>query len=214
MHQVWCSTGQGKARPGPRFRRIEDAIRFVNGRERGSYAIKAPDGTFHKWPDGNVIVAKGTRRGSAALAPSEPVAQSPSRPPVAEGTMPPRPVAVASDPGNRRKFPRIDFDGDGELELRAGEGEATSLPCTVVSIAPSGIGCLISRGALPGPGTKVTARFSDGQRKFELVGRVAWSGGQAERARGVGVALQLELTPAAIRREYAHWVIGKLRTSY
>lgn len=58
MFAVYLSMGSG-LRPGPRFRLLVDAKRFVTeNRRRGSFAILEPNGNWHTWPSGEVILPR------------------------------------------------------------------------------------------------------------------------------------------------------------
>lgn len=72
MYEVWRSHGDG-TRIGPRFRVLGDAVRHVyNEGPPGSYAIRYPDGSWHRWHTGEPILrvngpttgrrARGTQR--------------------------------------------------------------------------------------------------------------------------------------------------------
>jgi hypothetical protein len=69
MYEVWMSTG-GALRPGPRFRSLADALFHVRTHAaRGSFAIRTPDGRWHRDTTGRSIL--GRREGGvdrAALA--------------------------------------------------------------------------------------------------------------------------------------------------
>lgn len=55
MFEVWWSQGDGTHR-GPRFRRLDDAIRYVEARgDDASYAIKGPVGFWYQGADGRSI---------------------------------------------------------------------------------------------------------------------------------------------------------------
>ena len=48
MYVVWMSRGNGIA-PGAKFRRIEDALRYVDERRNtASFAIRMPDGMWYR----------------------------------------------------------------------------------------------------------------------------------------------------------------------
>jgi hypothetical protein len=70
MHEIWLSEATG-TRQGPRFRLLDDAIRYVNGyADEGSLAILMSDGNWYRWSDDNVIIEnrRRARRISAAGA--------------------------------------------------------------------------------------------------------------------------------------------------
>jgi hypothetical protein len=47
MYVVWMSRGMGMY-PGPKFRRIQDALRYIRERDTGaSFAIRLPNGRWH-----------------------------------------------------------------------------------------------------------------------------------------------------------------------
>ena len=59
MYEVWWSRGEGTQK-GPRFRILEDAIRYVSARsDRASFAIRNPDGTWHRGANGRFYARCG-----------------------------------------------------------------------------------------------------------------------------------------------------------
>lgn len=67
MYVVWMSRGMGMY-PGPKFRRIHDALRYVaDNQTGGSFAIRLPTGRWYRRDaNGRVIFsAPGTGRRAA-----------------------------------------------------------------------------------------------------------------------------------------------------
>lgn len=59
-YQVWWSRGDG-THAGPRFRRLEDAIRYVNERaSEASFAIKGPVGYWYQWQPGRAALERAS----------------------------------------------------------------------------------------------------------------------------------------------------------
>lgn len=56
LYRVYHSCGAGTAR-GPAFKSLADAKRYVlEQRTPGSFAIRKPDGTWHRWQPSNSVV--------------------------------------------------------------------------------------------------------------------------------------------------------------
>jgi hypothetical protein len=58
LFEVWLSRGTG-LEPGPRFRLLDDARRYVACHVDASYAIRSPDGHWETFD--RAIRARGTR---------------------------------------------------------------------------------------------------------------------------------------------------------
>lgn len=62
MYQVFYSSESEGLKPGPRFRLLKDALAHVDRDEERSYAIRAPDGTWHRDANsGRAIFGRGGR---------------------------------------------------------------------------------------------------------------------------------------------------------
>lgn len=108
-----------------------------------------------------------------------------------------------------RKFPRLDLDDQGELDIRIDDGERITLPVAITSISPHGASVSVShRSERPVKGTLATLRFSYEHDAFKLPARVAWARTYAEHLE-IGLELLLDLTPEDMRRRYARWIVNK-----
>jgi hypothetical protein len=97
---------------------------------------------------------------------------------------------------------RLDDSGTSASRVR--------IPVTICTISPEGVGLAFDE---PSDlklyrGATVMMRFSTDRKKLEIPGRVAWY--KADQPLGIGIQLRLELAPAAIRQEYADWIVVTL----
>jgi hypothetical protein len=116
----------------------------------------------------------------------------------------------------QRRFPRVTVREPGELEIRfeqQGKGPPpprVCVPVTIWSVAPEGVG--VSLGGTEKlkieRGATVTIRFAGEHRKLEFPGRVVWI--KDGPPMGVGVQFRLELAPAAMRQQWADWIVTTL----
>jgi hypothetical protein len=61
MYEVWHSVGNGM-QPGPRFRRLCDALRHVlTHLDLASFAVRTPDGRWYRDRSGRSIFARRSR---------------------------------------------------------------------------------------------------------------------------------------------------------
>lgn len=147
------------------------------------------------------VVVSADRRNILA---SVPLARVPARPR--------RPARASTSPENRRKFPRIDADEAGLLQGGGSGPAAFHTPIRVRCVAPGGLRCEASdlRVARCERGAVVSLRFGDVRFPFVLPGKIAWMRRDGDVV-VVGIELQLELAPAAMRQGYARWVVERLR---
>ena len=61
MYEIWFSQGNGTT-PGPRFRLLGDAIRYVDSySDPASLAIRLLDGNWYRWPDSSFVIRNRRR---------------------------------------------------------------------------------------------------------------------------------------------------------
>jgi hypothetical protein len=122
---------------------------------------------------------------------------------------------------NRRTFPRIPVSEPGLLEFTPPwaqrESRASMRQPQRVTVVVASAACEGVRLHHPepinglGPGMRVDVRFHVGGRPVALPGEVAWIATAGVGATNIGVALSLELAPAADRQRWAEWIVSETR---
>lgn len=127
---------------------------------------------------------------------------------------------VETQPTNEtRRYPRIAIEHPGELELRNDDGSGRKrtdrVPVLIRAVSCEGIGlhlCQRTEGLTIG--RIVTIRFTVGRSNtMELPARVVWYRPAPDQRFDLGLRLQLEIAPAATRRNYAAWIVGGIAAS-
>jgi hypothetical protein len=119
----------------------------------------------------------------------------------------------------QRRYPRVPLDQPGEMEINVRGEPGTSgrnlrVPVTIRTVSCEGMGLALRRKDLPGVGVgaTVTMRLLVGGVNVEIPGRIAWFDPREPQGRfDLGVRLQLEIARAAMRQQWAEWVVGLIR---
>ncbi|MCG8416490.1 MAG: PilZ domain-containing protein [Proteobacteria bacterium] len=119
-------------------------------------------------------------------------------------------LAPTTNIAEKRRYPRLDWEQTGSLDLNEPGGERISVPIVIRSVSPEGLGVATDAGAeLPGAGRILTINFKIGQRDISLPGRVMWLQ-RSDRHNAVGIRLVLELARASMRQAFASWIVDRL----
>jgi diguanylate cyclase (GGDEF)-like protein len=108
MFEVWSALGDDLT-PGPRFRALADAERYVSQPEHTSDGIRNPDGSWHRLP-----------QGESAIFTHDP-AQSPRRPRPRRSGRPARILVVDDHAGSREALAGL-LEDDGYEPITAKDG--------------------------------------------------------------------------------------------
>lgn len=112
----------------------------------------------------------------------------------------------------QRRYPRVPFDGTGEMEVRfvGGRRDPLRVPVAFRTVSPEGVCVDVEDTAETFTrGQPVTVHVSGDGCDVELPGRIVWSTGKAR----YGVSLQLALAPGSARQTWARWVVERIRRS-
>ncbi len=106
----------------------------------------------------------------------------------------------------KRKFPRLPFARQGELEWRRG-GDAIRLPVVLRTVSCEGASIETQTPDVVHKGDDVLLRFEVARTDVELPARVVWASGSE-----AGVRLQLALAARAARTTFAGWVVRETQS--
>lgn len=120
-----------------------------------------------------------------------------------------------------RRFPRVTINGAGALsvgtralktesDLPTSDGHQTA-KIRIANLSPEGAGIIASAKLEIDRHDQVMFHMSLKGTQLNLPATLVWKSDEGDGTLKLGLHLQLELAAAGHRRQYAEWIVGKIR---